>query len=47
MLSMDKDLHLLGGEYLELDEPVLSAIGINHALKYAKINTPIIFMPGR
>ena len=40
MLPMDKNMHLLGGEYLQMDEPELSATGIDHALKHARGNTP-------
>ena len=46
MLLMDKYVHPLGDEYPELDKPVLSANGTDHALKYARSNTPITIMPG-
>ena len=39
-LPLDKNVHLMGGEYLEKYEPELSASGMNHALKYARGNTP-------
>ena len=46
MLLMDKYVPPLGGEYPELDEPVLSANRTDHALKHARSNTPITIMPG-
>ena len=45
MLPMDKNVHLMGGEYLEKDKPELSATGTDHVLKYARGNTPITIMP--
>ena len=44
MLPMDKNMHLTGGKYLEKDKPELSATGTDHALKYARGNTPTTSM---
>ena len=44
MLPMDKNVNLMGGEYLEKDKPELSATGTDHALKYARGNTPTTSM---
>ena len=46
MLSMDKNVHLMGSEYLEKYKPELSASGMNHAPKYVRGNTPTIIMSG-
>ena len=43
---MDRNVHLMGGEYLEKYKPELSASGTDHALKYARGNTPTILMSG-
>ena len=44
MLLLDKNVHPLGGEYLGMDEPKLSAIGTDYALKYVRHSTPTITM---
>ena len=44
MLLLDKNVHPLGGEYLDMDKPELSAIGTDYALKYARHSTPTITM---
>ena len=46
MLPMDKNVHLMGGEYLEKYKPELSASGMNRAPKYARGNTPTTNMSG-
>ena len=43
-LPLDKNVHLMGGEYLEKYEPELSASGMNRAPKYARGNTPTTSM---
>ena len=35
---------LMGGKYLEKDKPEISATGTDHALKYARGNTPTTSM---
>ena len=44
MLLLDKIMHPLGGEYLDMDEPKLSAIGTDYALKHARHSTPTTIM---
>ena len=46
MLLLDKNVHPLGGEYLDMDEPKLSAIGTDYALKHARLSTPPTIMSG-
>ena len=48
MLLTDKNVHLLGGEYLDMDEPELSAttLGTDYAHKYASKSTPTTILPG-
>ena len=46
MLPIDKNVHLMGGEYLEKYKPELSASRMNRALKYARGITPTTNMPG-
>ena len=46
MLPMDKNVHLMGGEYLEKDKPELSASGTDHGLKYVRGNTPTTHISG-
>ena len=44
MLLLDKNVYHLGSKYLDMDEPELSAIGTDYALKYVRHSTPTITM---